>query len=189
MKSLHQYRHAILAVWVVLFVVVVYMYFFAPGVFEAYIKHTFERSFILGSFLFLFLGCVRGFVFLPATTLIVLGFLFFTPNMLFFLVIVGVVVSSTLTYWFARSLELGQEIQEHNSRQVVILTSWLAHYELPVVIGWSFFPFVPTDVICYVCGALRMNYFKFITGVFIGEGVCCAVYIYFGEYLVRFFSL
>lgn len=187
MKFLHKYRHVILACWGVLFCAVLYLYFFKPGVFEMYLVSAFEKSFLFGLALFLFLGCVRGFVFIPATALIVLGFLFFTPHVLFVLVMVGVLVSSSLTYWFARSLELGQEFEEYNGRQVRFLRRWLARHELPVVILWSGFPFVPTDIICYVCGALKISYGKFMAGVFIGEAVCSGVYIYYGEYLVRYF--
>lgn len=189
MNFLHRYRHVILFIWVLLFIAVLYVYYFEPGVFESYLRSAFDKSFVIGSLLFLFLGCIRGFVFIPATTLIILGFLFFTPNMLFFLTMTGVVISSTLTYWFAKSLDIGGEFANHNNRHVQLLRSWLTRWELPVVIGWSAFPFAPTDVICYVCGALNINYGKFITGVFIGEALCCGVYIYFGQYLVGLIPL
>ena len=30
--------------------------------------------------------------------------------------------------------------------------------------AWSAFPFVPTDLICYVAGTLRMNFTRFALG-------------------------
>jgi uncharacterized membrane protein YdjX (TVP38/TMEM64 family) len=51
---------------------------------------------------------------------------------------------------------------------------------MPIMIGWSFFPLLPTDVICYVCGALEIDYKKFLIGVAIGEGTICGMYIYLG---------
>ncbi len=188
MQFLHRHKHVILASWLVIFVAVLYVYFYRFDLFETYLRGAFGQSVLLGYALFLFVGCVRGFVFIPATALIVLGFLFFTPFVLFVLIMLGVVVSSSLTYWFARSLALGEEFEVHNSGQVQFIRKWLARYELPVVILWSGFPFAPTDVICYVCGALRIHYGKFILGVFIGEAVCSGVYIYFGDYLARFFA-
>lgn len=188
MTFLHRYRHVIMLLWGILFVSVLYLYFYKPDIFETYLRTAFEASIFWGYALFLFLGCVRGFVFLPATTLIVLGFLFFTPHVLFALSMIGILVSSTLAYWFARSLELGEEIEKRDSKHVALLRAWLTRYELPVLIMWSAFPFTPTDVICYVCGALKINYGKFILGIAIGEGVCVAAYVYLGDYALNFFS-
>lgn len=189
MTFLHRYRHVIMLLWGILFVSVLYLYFYKPDIFETYLRAAFEASAFWGYTLFLFLGCVRGFVFLPATTLIVLGFLFFTPHVLFVLSMVGILVSSTLAYWFARSLGLGEEIEKRDSKHVALLRSWLTRYELPVLIVWSGLPFTPTDVICYVCGALKINYGKFILGIAIGESICVGIYVYFGEYVAHtFFS-
>lgn len=43
----------------------------------------------------------------------------------------------------------------------------------------------PTDVRCFVCGSLRINYPKFLAGVLIGEGTVYAIYIYLADYLLR----
>jgi uncharacterized membrane protein YdjX (TVP38/TMEM64 family) len=61
----------------------------------------------------------------------------------------------------------------------------LQRHELPVIIGWSFFPLAPTDLICYVCGGLRVNFPKFLLGVLIGEGTICAIYIFLGGEALR----
>ena len=42
------------------------------------------------------------------------------------------------------------------------LKELLQCYQLPIIIGWSFMLFLPTDLICYVCGSLRINFTKFI---------------------------
>ena len=52
--------------------------------------------------------------------------------------------------------------------------------ELPIVIAWSFFPIAPTDLVCYVCGALKVDLKKCLLGVTIGEGAICAIYIFLG---------
>ena len=48
----------------------------------------------------------------------------------------------------------------------------------------SFMLFLPTDLICYVCGSLRIHYAKFIIGVVIGEGAVYAIYIWIGTWLI-----
>ena len=49
--------------------------------------------------------------------------------------------------------------------------------------GWSVFPFVPTDVICYVAGTLRMHLGKFMLGVTLGEIPIVAFYVAGGTWL------
>jgi len=50
-----------------------------------------------------------------------------------------------------------------------------------IVMGWSFFPFVPTDLICYIAGSIKMNFTKYITAIFIGEAILVGAYIYLGD--------
>lgn len=68
-------------------------------------------------------------------------------------------------------------------------TGFLKRNELAVVIGWSFFPLVPTDIICYVCGILEVNYKKFIFGVLVDEGITSGIYIFAGASLFNYFGL
>jgi len=57
---------------------------------------------------------------------------------------------------------------------------------LPIVIGWSFFPLAPTDLICYVCGSLGVGVPKMLLGILVGEGIICALYIFLGRQLLSF---
>ena len=69
------------------------------------------------------------------------------------------------------------------------LKAALEKYELPVIIGWSFFPLVPTDAIVYVCGVLGVNFGKCLLGVGLGEGAICAIYVFLGDQTLRMFLL
>ena len=62
----------------------------------------------------------------------------------------------------------------------------LRRRELPIVIGWSFFPLAPTDLICYVCGSLGVDVRKMLAGILVGEGIICALYIFLGRQLLSF---
>jgi membrane protein YqaA with SNARE-associated domain len=50
---------------------------------------------------------------------------------------------------------------------------------------WSFFPFAPTDLVCYVCGTLKIDVKKCLFGVTLGEGAICAVYVAAGGQALR----
>ena len=52
-----------------------------------------------------------------------------------------------------------------------------------MVVGWAMFPFVPTDIICYVAGTFRMHSGKFLLGITLGEIPIVAFYVSSGTLL------
>jgi uncharacterized membrane protein YdjX (TVP38/TMEM64 family) len=129
---------------------------------------------------YLVLGCLRGFTLVPATYLVVAGMLVLPPVPLYLLTLAGIVVSSTAVYYFAEVMEFDRFFERRYAPQVARLRALMTRRELPIVIAWSFFPIAPTDLVCYVCGALRVDLKKCLVGVTIGEGAICAAYIFLG---------
>jgi uncharacterized membrane protein YdjX (TVP38/TMEM64 family) len=121
----------------------------------------------------------------PATFLLLIGLPFFPPLYLLVITMVTVVVSSSIVYFFAEALHMDEYFEKHHPTQIRNLKRLLTKYQLPIIIGWSFMMFLPTDLICYVCGTLRINFTKFIVGVLIGEGSVYAIYIYAADYFLR----
>ena len=126
------------------------------------------------------LGCLRGFTLIPATYLVVAGMLVLPPLPLYLLTLAGIVVSSAAVYYFAEAMQLDRFFERRYAPQVGRLRALLTRRELPIVIAWSFFPIAPTDLVCYVCGALKVDLKKCLLGVTIGEGTICAIYIFLG---------
>lgn len=182
-------RYFFIAFWVIIVVGALYLYFFQQGFIETQLAGAVSISVVVGSVLYLLLGSLRGFTLIPATPLIVVGLLFFRPIPLFFLTLGGILISSSLIYFFSESLNLARIFEKKHSRQIHRLQRFLGKYELPIVIGWSFFPLAPTDVICYVCGILKIDFKKFLLGVLIGEGICSGIYIFLGDYVLTLLHL
>lgn len=59
-------------------------------------------------------------------------------------------------------------------------------YGFPFVCLWSFLIVVPTDLICYIAGTMKMPFHKFISAVTIGEGLICVFLIYGGDLLTNY---
>jgi uncharacterized membrane protein YdjX (TVP38/TMEM64 family) len=133
---------------------------------------------------YLGLGCLRGFTLIPATYLVLAGMLVLPPLPLYLLTLAGIVVSSAAVYYFAEAMRLDRFFEQRYAPQVGRLRAVLKRRELPIVIAWSFFPIAPTDLVCYVCGALRVDVKKCLLGVAIGEGTICAIYIFLGAQAV-----
>lgn len=139
--------------------------------------------------LYLLLGCLRGFTFVPLLVLIGAGSFFLPPIPLFALTMLGALISSAGIYYFSASFKLYEHLQRRNHRRLAAIESGLKHHELPIIIGWSFFPAFPTDAICCVSGAMKLNILKLLFGVFIGEGLCSALYIFGSNRLLHLLHL
>ena len=96
------------------------------------------------------------------------------------LTVVGIIVSSAAVYYFAEAMQFDRFFERGTRPKWRGCVRSCARRELPIVIAWSFFPIAPTDLVCYVCGALKVDLKKCLLGVTIGEGAICAIYIFLG---------
>jgi polyvinyl alcohol dehydrogenase (cytochrome) len=130
------------------------------------------------------LGAVRGFALIPVTNLVVLAIPIIRPVPLLILTLVGIAISSASIYAFAGSLKLGEYLERKHARHMERLQHALRRNPTSIVTAWSFLPIVPTDLICYICGVMRISFRRFLLGVLVGEGAICAIYIFAGSNLL-----
>ncbi len=182
-------RLVAVAAWLAVVATAMYLYFGRPDLLQRELQDAFSASAIVGAAVYLALGCVRGFTLLPSTTLVLAAVAFFPPVPLFVLTLTGILVSSASIYHLSASLHFYDVFARKHEQRVARLRSRLERHELPIIIGWSFFPLAPTDLICYVCGVLEVNFGKCLLGVGIGEGAICGLYIFGGDFLLRLVHL
>src|SRR5262245_5418378 len=171
--------------WLLLVPVALYLYFFRADSLRGSLQSAVSTSLMLGYAVYLLMGCVRGFTLIPSTNLVLLGIPFLPPFPLFVLTLIGILVSSISIYYFSESLHLDDYFERKHRERVEKVKGVLQRNQMPIIIGWSFFPLFPTDLICYVCGVLKVNVVRFTLGVLIGEGTICGIYIFFGDHLLR----
>lgn len=119
-----------------------------------------------------------GLTFIPSTPFAIAGVLLFTPGLAYALNLVGILTSSTIVYHFAHFLGLHTAFETRYPEGVIRVRRALEMKELPIIVGWSFFPVVPTDLIIYVASTLSIPLWKCLAGVLLGEGVLNALYIF-----------
>jgi uncharacterized membrane protein YdjX (TVP38/TMEM64 family) len=178
-------RYSLFAMWLLIVAGALYLYFFERQFVESQLQGAFSASMVAGSIIYFLLGSFRAFTLVPATFLLLVGLPFFPPFLLLAVTMASVMVSSSICYFFAEALHMDEMFERGYPKQIQKLKSLLSRYQLPIIIGWSFMMFLPTDLICYVCGTLRINFPKFLLGVLIGEGSVYAIYIYAADYLLR----
>jgi uncharacterized membrane protein YdjX (TVP38/TMEM64 family) len=178
-------RYALLATWLSVVAGALYLYLFKRAFVEAELSDAMSVGGIIAAAIYVLLGAVRAFTLVPATLMIVVGLPFFKPWPLFIMTVGGILISSALFYWFSETLQFNETFERKHPKEIAKMRTALQRHQLPIIVFWSFFPLLPTDLICYVCGALRINFTKTMAGVLIGEGTICAIYIFFGDYVVR----
>jgi uncharacterized membrane protein YdjX (TVP38/TMEM64 family) len=178
-------RYVFLVTWLSVVAGALYLYFFKRAFIEAELSDAMSVGGLIAAAIYLVLGAVRAFTLIPATMMIVVGLPFFRPWPLFLLTLSGILITSALFYWFSEALQFNEEFERKHPKQIAKMRAALQTYQLPIIISWSFFPLLPTDLICYVCGALKINFAKTMFGVMLGEGAICAIYIFSGDFFLR----
>lgn len=173
-------RRLFLLSWVALVAGALYVYVFERDLLQRLALDVAEAPPFLAYAAYLLLGCVRGFTLVPATYLVVAGMLILPPVPLYLLTLVGIIVSSAAVYYFAEAMQFDTFFERRYGPQVARLRALITRRELPIVVAWSFFPIAPTDLVCYICGALKVDVKKCLIGVTVGEGTICAIYIFLG---------
>lgn len=176
-------------IWLAFLGTALYVYFVYPDLFQNLLRQIADSSIYLAYAFLLLLGAIRGFTLIPVTYLIVLGLLVFEPLPLLIIILIGALISSASVYYFFEYLNLDVYFEKNHGKQIAKVKTALEKNELPIIIGWSAMPFLPTDIICYICGSLEVDIKKMLLGIFIGEGITCTIYIYFGHYILKFLHL
>jgi uncharacterized membrane protein YdjX (TVP38/TMEM64 family) len=172
------------AAWALFAVAFAFLYYRYSSVWGTDIGGLAQSSVLLAYGIYVILGAVRGFALIPVTNLVLLAIPIFPPWPLFVLTVVGILISSAIIYAFAGSLHLGEYFERKHAQHTERVRAALRKNPTAIVTAWSFLPVVPTDLICYACGVMRIPFGRFLLGVLVGEGAICAIYIFAGSTLL-----
>lgn len=123
---------------------------------------------------------------MPSTPFVIAGALLFPDNLLLvlFISMTGIMLSATALYYFSDILGFSEYLEKRYPNKVKKWENKLQSSKATfLVLGWSFFPLVPTDIICYAAGIVKMPYKYMFIGVFFGELILTSFYIYSGTTL------
>jgi uncharacterized membrane protein YdjX (TVP38/TMEM64 family) len=172
-----------LAIWLLATLSALSLYIFYPEQFTAEAIRGFLASAQGAMFgFFVLVSLVRGIFLIPSTPIVLAGALLF-PEMqwtVFLVSLAGVLAGGTYIYFFTEFLGLDDFFQRRFAKRYAHAKRGMARYGIWIVILWSFFPIVPTDLISYVAGMTRMPYWKYALGLMIGEIPLVALYVFTG---------
>ena len=152
---------------------------FTPLSIKNFIKQQGSNLFIAYTLISFF----RGVFLMPSTPLVIAGAILFPNNLwlVFIISMLGILFSASLIYFASNFLDFDKIFAKIKNKKVQTLRQKINDYGFWVVLIWSFFPLVPTDLICYIAGTIKMNYYKFILALFLGEAVLVSIYLFLGN--------
>jgi len=174
--------------WISIIAICVIIYIADPSVFTNETIAAFISKFSSYAWTTYFLiHLLRGFVLLPSTPLIFAGVILFPHQLIWVLVVslIGILSSSLLIYYCSDKLGFSSFFKSESKKIKLIKEKLSGKYGFYYILFWSFFPIVPTDVICYVSGALRIKLHVFIGALLLGELVLCSMYIFGAGYFIN----
>jgi uncharacterized membrane protein YdjX (TVP38/TMEM64 family) len=141
---------------------------------------------------FVVVSLLRGPLLVPSTPVVLAGGAFFPETLPAVLVVsmLGIIASATLLYRFPGFAGYDSMLAERYPEKLAHLRTRLAGPgAMWFVAAWAFFPAVPTDLICYAAGLVRMPYRRMLMGIIIGELPLVTAYIVLGAKLSEFLPI
>jgi len=185
MKGKRKIRKKSFYLWLVILAIILVLYFVKKEWFDiSFLKRFVEDHKFLVIAVYLIILTFIGLTFLPSTPFAMAGMLLFPAFETYVINMVGIITSTAIVYYFTQYLGLDKWIEVKFPSQIEKTKRALTNKELPIIIAWSFFPVVPTDLIIYVSSSLRISYLKCVIGVLIGEGILNALYIFSVDFIM-----
>lgn len=132
---------------------------------------------------YLVLSLSRALLLIPSTPFILAGAVAFPDSPLLVLTIslLGIAAGAYLIYSFPSFGGFDAFLEQKYPEKISQLKQKMGHkYALLFVVGWSFFPLVPTDVICYVAGLAKMRFRNLLAAMLVGELPLVTIYVFAG---------
>ena len=185
-KSIFLLKKFLRYLWIVLVVATLLFYFISPEYFtaNALVKILGDNAVSILVF-YIVISSVRALLLLPSTIFVLLGVALYPTEPYFVLAIsmLGIMIGATLVY-FSSLFLTPVALLGKGASKIEMVEQKMEKYEFWIILFWSFFPAVPTDLICFVAGSTKYNYWKFFTAVFIGEIILVSVYVFTGSELM-----
>ena len=129
------------------------------------------------------LSLSRALLMIPCTPFVLAGGITFPdmPILVMAISYAGIVAGAYLVYSFPSFGSYDEYLEEKYPDKVRFLKEKMhGPYAFWIVAGWSCFPLVPTDVICYVGGLVKMSFRRMVTAVVLGEIPLVTLYVLVG---------
>lgn len=137
----------------------------------------------LALLVYVLVSLTRALLLIPCTPFVLAGAISFPqwPLLVLLISVAGIVVGALLVYSFPSFGGYDEFLEEKYPRKIANLKDKMhGKYAFWIVAGWSFFPLVPTDAVCYVAGMVKMSFKKMTSALLLGELPLVTAYVFLG---------
>ena len=178
--------------WGVLILGVAALWIARPGLFdEAALAGALSALGVWSLVGYVTVSMLRGLALVPSTPVVLAGGILF-PGELWMVLLVsmtGIVLSATLLYRFPGYGGYDAWLESKHPERLARLRVHLAKPRAQWLVAlWAFLPVVPTDLVCYAAGLVRMPFRRMILGIVIGELPLVTAYILLGNRMAGFLA-
>jgi uncharacterized membrane protein YdjX (TVP38/TMEM64 family) len=184
-------KKVLYVLWIVIALIVLGVLLVNPSFFSvdnltSFIRQ-FESQLLLAYILF---SCIRGLFLIPSTPLVLAGAVLFpdSPITVIIISMIGILFTTLMLYYYSDTLGFSKKLEAKFPAKMI---KWKGRLQsknaIWIVLLWSFFPFVPTDLICYVAGIVKMPLKYLLLGVLIGELILVSCYVLLGTGIFEWF--
>jgi uncharacterized membrane protein YdjX (TVP38/TMEM64 family) len=100
----------------------------------------------------------------------------------------AILSSASIVYYFSDIIGVSTYLERKYPKRVATIKDKLnGPKSFFFVFFWALIPIFPTDLICYVSGIIKLNYWKLFFGVLLGEGIINSLYVFGGVELIKQF--
>ena len=135
---------------------------------------------------YILMSLTRAALLIPATPFVLAGGIVFPeiPGVVLLVSYTGIVVGAYLVYSFPSFGSYDELLEEKFPDKIALLKRKMqSRHVYWFIMGWSAFPLVPTDAVCYVAGIARISAVKTAAAVLIGEIPIVIIYVFVGAEL------
>ena len=178
----------LLVVAVILGIIVIHPEWLARESISHFLGQMGSRALII----YVLMSLTRSLLLMPCTPFVLAGAISFPqwPLLVFAISLTGVVVGAFLVYSFPSFGGYDRMLGEKYPEKIANLQTKMQHKNaFWFVVGWSFFPLVPTDAVCYVAGVAKMPLRKMLAALLMGELPLVAVYVFLGAEIGEWFRI
>ncbi len=132
---------------------------------------------------YILLSLSRALLMFPCTPFVLAGGIVFPEQLLlvWLISLAGVVAGAYLVYSFPSFGSYDEYLEGKYPDKIGILKERLhGPWSFWIIAGWSFFPLVPTDLICYVSGMVKLRFRRLLTALMAGEVPLVTAYVFLG---------
>lgn len=180
-------KKIIIYTWILLLLSVFVAYLYFPKIvnLENFLN-VISSNYIVAISVFSIFVFLRGFTLISPLIVTMVSLLFFSPLEVFLINTFGIIVSSFLVYKVSDYLGFDDYLENNYQDKVEKIRKSFEKKEIPIMIGWSFFPFFPTDILVYAAASLKVSLWKCLLGIFIGTALINFISIYLAGRLMQY---